>query len=217
MNKFASIGRGSSASALLAFLPACVALALFAPPALAQRTGGPGQSRGQTAQVQPEGGSSPQSASEAASEAEAEAQFEAELEEAEIEEAGGSPTSPSTRTSHSSNTASTEAAGAHAVVSGLRLTHQTVAALSSRRVQAAQVHFAFTLSAQAALHVSLQQESIRGGQVSWQTLPDSMVMVGKRGANADQLRAHSSLAGGFYRLTVTAPHSAGKSVYLRVP
>jgi hypothetical protein len=215
VTNFASIDRRPSASFFFAFLLACLAFWMFAPAASAQNSGGPGHSRQLIAQLLPESTSTTQSTAEAAAEAEAEAQFEAELEEAELEEAGGSTTTSSPRASHSGTT---EPAESRVVtVSGLRLTHQTVAALSSRRVQPSQVHFAFTLSARAAVRVSLQEEVIRGGQVSWRKLPDSVTVAGKHGANAGQLRARGSLSSGFYKLTVAPAHSAGKSVFMRVP
>ena len=105
---------------------------------------------------------------------------------------------------------------AGARISSLKLVRASASALSHRAVQASEIRFAFTLSANARVRVRLARASSRAGEVRWHVLPDTVTLSGVRGLNRARLHGANALPAGEYRLTLAAARGGARSILIRV-
>ena len=137
--------------------------------------------------------------------------------EAGAEEAGSNQGSPSNRApGQSSSNPQTGGAGSRrstVVLSRLKLTARTTAALRHRRPSASTVGFSFTLSAPAEVRVTLVKQTTSGGHKRW-TISDSLTLSANKGRIQSRLTGHNELAPGNYRLTVKPTKGNSHSIYL---
>jgi hypothetical protein len=148
------------------------------------------------------------SSSEAPSEAEMEAEEAALEAELEAEEAVANPEAKGTLTAPLG-----QGAKQTSDISGFRLARATMSALASHRVQAAQIHFLFTVAVAGKLRVVLALETVHDSHTAWRAL-DSLSINARRGNNSGALKATGSLPAGIYRLTLVPAGTAAHPAFL---
>ncbi|HXC46059.1 MAG TPA: hypothetical protein VNU24_05590, partial [Solirubrobacteraceae bacterium] len=102
------------------------------------------------------------------------------------------------------------------VISQLKLTSRTTAALARALPSASSIGFSFMLNAAARLHVAIVRETSTGGHKRWTLLPDSLALSAGQGHVSRSLKAHNHLSAGRYRLTVKPTGGRSRSIYLSV-
>jgi hypothetical protein len=106
-------------------------------------------------------------------------------------------------------------AGANVVVlSHLKLTSKTTAALERHQPSVSTVQFSFTLSAPAKVRVTLFKQTAGRGRKQWTMLPDSLTTKVGKGLVSRSLTGHHRLSPGRYRLTVKPLTGSSRSIYL---
>jgi hypothetical protein len=103
--------------------------------------------------------------------------------------------------------------GAHASLSALALTPSAILALNRSRPIAAEVSFAFTLSAATRVRVTLAKQVRVRGHTRWrQITPDARTIQALAGRDRGRLTRRRALTPGRYRLTVTPLHGLARSI-----
>jgi hypothetical protein len=105
--------------------------------------------------------------------------------------------------------------GADAIrLSDLALTPNAISAIRHGRPAISRVAFAFTLSADTRVRVTLMRQTRSGGRLRWVAEPDSLTVAAHRGRNRLHLQGRTGLAAGRYRLTLAPAHGSARSLTL---
>jgi hypothetical protein len=102
------------------------------------------------------------------------------------------------------------------ILSALTLTRTATAALSHPQPKASQLAFAFTSSTRARVRVTLAKLIRVRGHMRWQTLPYTLTITAAKGRDSAHLSAHTHLAPGRYRLTLTPLHGKARTLTFQV-
>jgi hypothetical protein len=101
-------------------------------------------------------------------------------------------------------------------LSALALTRSAILTLNRVRPKLSQVAFSFTLSVAARVRVTLAKRFRVRGHTRWEVMSRALTIAAVAGRNRHRLAGSRVLAPGRYRLTLTPPHSAARSIFFRI-
>ncbi len=102
------------------------------------------------------------------------------------------------------------------LLSGLALTRKSIVALNRSRPRLAQIAFAFTISTQARVRVTLSKRVRRNGRGVWRALPSKPMFTALRGRNSARLVGRGILGRGSYLLTLAPTGGAAHSLQFQI-